>query len=261
MAFTEKGLSAIKIIITKPLGSSFSAKEIGCAPATMTALCKDGYVQRHDTKPVSYSVTETNMKKIQEDMPKTDYEKYSELEFTQQKSLNYPQLCEYLINKYGKVSGSYFCTPEMKSQNTKIRRANEGLVVHHIKEDTSIMLCNRHFAQDLPWEWQCGENLVYANIFEHALLHMKIVEQLLAGTEPLTNMSQIVGIGGLENYIAPAIAEQYETEDYVLNISREFWESNISDWFDMWCNSTVGENYYHLKAIISFLEPLLEEED
>ena len=48
--------------------------------------------------------------------------------------MNYDTLCKHLIEKYGKVKGSYFVNETCRTPNSKIKRSSEGLFVHHIKE-------------------------------------------------------------------------------------------------------------------------------
>lgn len=210
MAFTEKGLAAIKIIKEKYVaGDPFTAADLGVAPAVLTSLAKDGYLIRQDTKPVSYVCNDNCREKIDKDYPKS-FAPYSVEEMATQVKMTYQELIDYCINKYGRVSGNYFCTPEMKSANHKIKRGNEGLYVHHIMEDRAIMLGNSLFAIEQPWEYQMPHNLVYCNIFEHLLLHARIVFEY---DETKSQDSKILpGIGGIINYIHPQIFEQYLKE-------------------------------------------------
>lgn len=235
MAFTEKGLEAIKAVISSyKEGDKFCAKDIGVAGATMVSICKDGYLTRYNTSPVSYSYTKEQYDKIVADLPKT-FARYSEKELLSQMEMTYMELVNYCNNKYGNVTGSYFCTPEMKSQNSKIRRSKEGLIVHHVMEDRSIMLCNKIYAIEQPWEWQCGENLVYCNIFEHLLLHMKITENLdflqcLKG-------GVVPGWGGVVNFILPGLINEYYSVNYVENVSKKFFREFVCKWLEDICKS------------------------
>ena len=204
MAFTEKGLICIKKVLQtyKPL-EYFTAKDIDAASATLTSLVKDGYlIKQGASSPVKYCYTEDSKQLIDKHLPKT-FNEYSVDECFQQYNMNYDELVKYLINKYGEVSGNFFCTPEMKSANTKIKRSKEGLQVHHIKEDRAIMLSNPAFAKDFPWSYQEGYNLVYCNLVEHMLLHMIITREL---TNSKINEYQCVpGIGGVVNYMLPQV--------------------------------------------------------
>ena len=47
---------------------------------------------------------------------------------------NYNEYCDFLLNKYGRVEGNYFY--ENFVPNPTIKRRDENLFIHHIKEDT-----------------------------------------------------------------------------------------------------------------------------
>ncbi len=237
MAFTEKGLTAIKTIIASyKEGEKFCAKEVGCAGATLSAICKDGYLIRYNTSPVTYSYSKEQHEKILSDLPKT-FAPYTEQEFLQETTMSYEELVNYCNDKYGRVTGSYFCTPEMKSQNTKITRGDEGLIVHHVKEDRAIMLCNKTYAIEQPWEWQCGENLVYCNVFEHLLLHMRITDSL--DFFQCCTKKVVPGWGGVVNYILPSLIKTfYDTESY-LGVSKKCFQDYTIAWLKNICSTDM----------------------
>ncbi len=88
--------------------------------------------------------------------------------------MTYGELQYYLIQKYGSAIYDYFITPECKSKNKKVSRTSEGLYCHHMDEDKGGNLGNPPQAKMQPFEWQKRERLVYCNILEHLILHMKI---------------------------------------------------------------------------------------
>lgn len=88
--------------------------------------------------------------------------------------MNYYDLCNYLKQKYGNALYDYFSTPECKSRNPKIGRGNEGLYCHHIDEDKGSDLSGKVSSQRQPFEWQKADRLVYCNLLEHLILHLKI---------------------------------------------------------------------------------------
>ena len=133
-------------------------------------------------------------------------EKYLEEEL----KLNYLDLCDFLHKKYGIPNGNYFLTKSCKSKNKKITRGKEGLFLHHIKENESIMLCNPAFAIHQPFAYQEGKNLVYCNYLEHLILHYKIVEEYLETMKT----HELVGIGGIVNFIVPEINDYFNGYDY-----------------------------------------------
>ncbi|MBR6377449.1 MAG: hypothetical protein IKS05_06775 [Oscillospiraceae bacterium] len=88
--------------------------------------------------------------------------------------LSYYELVNYLLSKYGPAQYDYFSTPACNAKNKRITRAGEGLYCHHIDEDKSQNLGDTYAAKNSPYEWQKKERLVYCNILEHLILHIKI---------------------------------------------------------------------------------------
>ena len=93
-------------------------------------------------------------------------------EYEKVKNYNYEKYCDYLNEKYGLVPDNYFT--EGFTPITKIKRVEEGLYIHHIKEDTVANLSDIETAKANLFEYQTKENLVYANLLEHILLHILI---------------------------------------------------------------------------------------
>ena len=89
-------------------------------------------------------------------------------------SMSYSELTNYLLGKYGLAQHDYFTSSECRSKSRKVRRVNEGLICHHIREDFGANLSNESSARKQPFSWQLKENLVYCNLLEHLLLHIKI---------------------------------------------------------------------------------------
>lgn len=88
--------------------------------------------------------------------------------------MTYEELQCYLVEKYGSAKYDYFHTTECKSKNKKITRTSEGLYCHHMDEDKGGNLGNPVQAATQPFAWQRKERLVYCNILEHLILHIKI---------------------------------------------------------------------------------------
>lgn len=95
-------------------------------------------------------------------------------EIYEELKMSYEELQQYLIRKYGGAVCDYFATPECKSKSKKVSRTSEGLYCHHMDEDKGGNLGNAEHARMQPFEWQKKERLVYCNILEHLILHMKI---------------------------------------------------------------------------------------
>ena len=95
-------------------------------------------------------------------------------ELYEELKMSYYELQSYLLNKYGSAKYDYFATSECRSKNKKISRTAEGLYCHHMDEDKGGNLASPDAARKQPFEWQKKERLVYCNIIEHLLLHIKI---------------------------------------------------------------------------------------
>ncbi len=126
--------------------------------------------------------------------------------------MKYQELVDFLIEKYGKVPGSYFLTDTYKSANPKIKRGKEGLFVHHIDEDKAVMLSTVDVikSQNYPWEWQQGDRLVYCDLLEHLLLHIKIMEE----PHPDKWENHKVGFGGAFAFMIPELNDIYSGIEY-----------------------------------------------
>ena len=132
-------------------------------------------------------------------------------EVNKELAMSYNELVDYLIKKYGRVSGDYFVNESCKTKNNKITRSKEGLLIHHIDEDKAIMLSDSKWAVNNPFEYQKADRLVYCNILEHLILHIKIVE------EPKPKGARILedqGIGGAVNFICPQLNDFYNGYEY-----------------------------------------------
>lgn len=125
--------------------------------------------------------------------------------------LTYEELVKFLLSKYGPAKHNYFKDTACIQKNPLVSRSDEGLFCHHIDEDKAIMLSNDHYAAMNPFEYQKADRLVYCNILEHLLLHIKIAE------EPRNieaNKNELPGIGGAMNFIIKQINDYYGGYDY-----------------------------------------------
>ena len=120
--------------------------------------------------------------------------------------MTYAELVRFLLNKYGPAKEDYFLTEACVSINRRVSRTAEGLVCHHIDEDKAIMLCNDKFAKNNPFTYQKAERLVYCNILEHLLLHVKIAEE---PRNAQANKNELQGIGGAATFICSQINDYF----------------------------------------------------
>lgn len=144
-------------------------------------------------------------------------------------NMSYLDIVNYLKLKYGNVPGNYF--NDSGNKNNKITRGNEGLYIHHIDEDKMILLSNK--LGDHPVinsgrltdeeiyliekEFQKKERLVYCDLLEHLLLHLKIVEE----PKPMTSFI-LVGIGGVVNFLVPELNDIYSGIKY-----KQKWKNEV----------------------------------
>ncbi|MGI3136017.1 MAG: hypothetical protein ACN23H_00305 [Candidatus Phytoplasma vitis] len=88
--------------------------------------------------------------------------------------MTYDQMVTILKEKYGTPIGDYFLDKQCTKVNSFIKRSQEGLEIHHIKENEMKGLSNPKYAINSPFEYQKSKNLVYCSLLEHFLLHCKI---------------------------------------------------------------------------------------
>lgn len=156
----------------------------------------------------------------------------------------YEELSSYLMEKYGSALYDYFHTPECKSKNKKVTRTSEGLYCHHIDEDKGGCLSESSIAIRQPFEWQRKERLVYCNILEHLILHIKIA--VLRQKAPLKRPDDISGFfttGGIYMICA--------------DINDMFMRDATSIAWKKRCFEEIKENYSDyitlLKALINYI--------
>lgn len=154
-------------------------------------------------------------------------------EIKNQLKMTYDELVDYLLKKYGLAQYDYFCNESCKSKNSKVSRTNEGLYCHHIDENKAILLSNDKFAVNYPFEYQKANRLVYCNVLEHLILHIKIVEE---PKNENANQMEIQGIGGAVCFICPQINDYFNgyefKQQYLINIFSLI-ENNFNDYIDI----------------------------
>lgn len=158
--------------------------------------------------------------------------------------MTYNELVQCFLKKYGAAKYNYFHTPECKSYNKMNSRTKEGLEIHHIDENKYPML-SASWAKAMPFECQKAERLVYVNVFEHLLLHIKIWEEeykkcLISGKSP------ILGHPGI--YFISNRINDYFSKDSPPKGWNENMFNVVADYYDDY----VSEIKYHLCNIASF---------
>ena len=160
-------------------------------------------------------------------------------------SLSYDELVHYLLNKYGGAVSDYFATPECNSHSKKISRTSEGLYCHHIDEDKGGNLSSPMGAKNQPYAWQKKERLVYCNILEHLLLHIKIAV-----------------LRQKKRFYKPAEIDSFFTTGGIYEICKDINDMYSQDgsntkWVQR-CYAEIKDNYADyillLKTIITYLQ-------
>lgn len=126
--------------------------------------------------------------------------------YDQMLSMSYDDIVKLLLKKYGAAKHDYFTDRECTIKNKLVSRTAEGLFCHHIDEDKAIMLSNDEYAARNPFEYQKKNRLVYCNLLEHLLLHVKIAEE---PRNPDANENELPGIGGAINYLCKQLNDIY----------------------------------------------------
>lgn len=126
--------------------------------------------------------------------------------YDQMLSMSYDEIVQLLLKKYGAAKHDYFTDRECTIKNKLVSRTAEGLFCHHIDEDKAIMLSNGKYAVQNPFEYQKASRLVYCNLLEHLLLHVKIAEE---PRNPDANKNELPGIGGAINFICKQLNDIY----------------------------------------------------
>ena len=111
-------------------------------------------------------------------------------EYNQVKDLSYLSYVAYLQKKYGYTQGPYFVLSKTSEwvyistttsrkflmKNEKIGRLQDGLIIHHVAEDTLYNLSDKYKADQYPQVYQKPPFLCYCDLLEHLLLHILIFE-------------------------------------------------------------------------------------
>lgn len=156
--------------------------------------------------------------------------------------MSYQDIVSALLKKYGFAKHNYFKDTACKIKNPLVTRTNEGLFCHHIDEDKAIMLCNDKFAANNPFEYQKADRLVYCNLLEHLLLHVKIAEN----PSPDANENELPGIGGAINFICKDLNDIYSGKEF-----SDEWRKNVAD--------KVKDNFDDYIIILRYLWNIVEK--
>ena len=155
---------------------------------------------------------------------------------------SYSDNVKYLIKKYGPAKHNYFKDTNCTTKNPLISRTVEGLYCHHIDEDKAIMLSNDKNAASNPFNYQKAGRLVYCNLLEHFLLHVKIAEDPKSTD---ANENELPGIGGAVNFLCKELNDIYGGKE-----PTEEWRKKVAD--------AVKDSFDDYTAILKHLWAVIE---
>ena len=153
----------------------------------------------------------------------------------------YYDAVKYFLKKYGAAKHNYFKDTNCTTKNPQVTRTSEGLYCHHIDEDKAIMLSNDKFAAANPFDYQKANRLVYCNLLEHLLLHVKIAENPNAQA----NENELPGIGGAINFICKDLNDIYAGKEFT-----DDWRKTVAE--------KVKDNFDDYIAILRYLWNVIE---
>jgi hypothetical protein len=91
-----------------------------------------------------------------------------------QMEMTYDEQVTYLLKKYGPAKYDYFIDDVSWTKSRFVTRTREGLECHHIDEYSIPTLSDPEIAMQHSFSYQKRDRLVYCNLLEHLLLHIKI---------------------------------------------------------------------------------------
>jgi hypothetical protein len=154
-------------------------------------------------------------------------------EIEKELSMTYEELVSFLLEKYGNAKYDFFCNYTCKSKNPKVRRTKEGLFCHHIDEKIIPLLCKQECARKFSYDYQKADRLVYCNILEHLILHIKIYE--FSKRKKAKKKKKSTSIGGILT-ISQQINDYFDgvifKEEYLIK-TFELIENNFEDYINV----------------------------
>lgn len=165
-----------------------------------------------------------------------------------QMTMNYDEQVEYLLKKYGAAQFDYFISEDNLTKNQSISRTVEGLECHHIDENIIPTLSDPDVASIYSYDYQRKDRLVYCNLLEHLLLHIKIGQDRYYENHKTMKVNRSINelITHGVNMLNMQINRLYEEEG-----SRLRWEQN--------CYEAIKDNYdVYIEMLKSFQYFIIE---
>ena len=156
--------------------------------------------------------------------------------------MSYEDYVYFLIRKYGMVKYPYFKEVYSGKIDSRNARIENCLYIHHIDEDKAAFLSSDKGHRSAFGEYQLPWRLVYCNVVEHMILHMKIVEKELSRARVERKNRKMLGFGGfvlLATSINCMLDFKYNGRsipaDYDGIRERKFAEECNSFWVNFFC--------------------------
>lgn len=132
------------------------------------------------------------------------------MEYKQLLSKSYDEAVDFLLEKYGAANDDYFREQSYerffrdeikKITKGKFSKSDEGLECHHIAENQFFNMTNERYVkqQQIPFDYHKKEKLVFADVIEHAILHVLIAKET----------SLDFGYPGYNDFLRPKVEEWY----------------------------------------------------
>lgn len=167
-----------------------------------------------------------------------------------QMEMDYDKQIEYLLNKYGPAKSDYFISENNLTKNRSISRTSEGLECHHIDENIIPTLSDPDIASIYSYDYQRKERLVYCNLLEHLLLHIKIGQDRYYENhktmEVNRSISELITHG--VNMLSMQINRLYEEDGSKLRWEQNCYEA-IRDNYDVYIEMLKNFQYFIVEHV------------
>ena len=167
-----------------------------------------------------------------------------------QMAMDYDEQIEYLLKKYGPAKYDYFVSEDNLTKNRSISRTAEGLECHHIDENIIPTLSDPDIASIYSYDYQRKERLVYCNLLEHLLLHIKIGQDRYYENHKTMEVNRSINelITHGVNMLSMQINRLYEEDGSKLRWEQNCYEA-IKDNYDDYIEMLKSFQYYIVEHV------------
>lgn len=177
-----------------------------------------------------------------------------------QMAMDYDEQIEYLLKKYGPAKYDYFISEDNLTKNRSISRTAEGLECHHIDENIIPTLSDPDIASIYSYDYQRKDRLVYCNLLEHLLLHIKIGQNRYYESHKTMKVNRSINelITHGVNMLSMQINRLYKDKGSNLRWEQNCYES-IADRYDEYIEMLKSFQYFiveHVASLTDFEKPV-----